>query len=445
MRIIVATGLNIGTAEYKNMGDVAMLQVAVARLLSLWPAARIEVLTESASNLARFCPDAKPLPRAGCMYWVGDRVLLGRYHRFLPRWVSVRLSALKRAVGLHWPALLELLIHLRLSLWERNGRHNDFKVFMDALKNNDLLVVCGSGGFADSCREWNLSILGTMEAAIRRGKPVAMFGQGMGPLNDPVVLSRAAHVFPKVTLITLRGNSGGLPLLESIGVASAEVLTTGDEAVELAYAARVEEPGSEVGINLRVASYAGVGTNVIEIVGAVLQEFALRHMTGLLPIPIAFHECAQDHETIRRLLAGFDDESDGGLSLDTPMKLIKQTARCRMVVTGAYHAAVFALAQGIPVVCLSDSSYYLAKFKGLEDLFGVGCTIVMLSEPDLPGRLATAIDISWNSADAVRLSLLQSSLRQIERSRGAYQRVKDLLNSEASQTHPVTDLVGIVI
>jgi colanic acid/amylovoran biosynthesis protein len=442
MRVIVATGLNAGAAEYKNMGDVAMLQVAVARLLSLWPHARVEVLTESPSNLARYCPGARPLPRAGCTCWVGDRVLLGRYHQFLPKWASVRLSVLKHTLGLRWPKTLQLLIRLRLGIRDGNNRRKDFKVFLEALNNSDLLVVCGSGGFADSCREWNLSILGTMGAAIRRGILVAMFGQGMGPLNDPLVLSRAGRVLPRVTLITLRGNRGGLPLLESIGVAPARVLTTGDEAIELAYAARVKEPGSAVGINLRVASYADVKTDTIEKVGSVLQEFARRHGAALLPIPIAFHECALDHETIRRLLAGFDDESDGGLLLDTPLMLIKQTARCRIVVTGAYHAAVFALAQGIPVVCLSNSPYYLAKFQGLEDLFGVGCAIVMLGESDLPRRLATAIERTWNSADAVRLPLLQSALHQVEASREAYQRVKDLLNSEASQTHPALSLVG---
>ena len=67
MRVIVATALNTGAAEYQNMGDVAMLQVAVARLLSLWPDARIEVLTDSPSNLSRYCPGARPLPRAGCI------------------------------------------------------------------------------------------------------------------------------------------------------------------------------------------------------------------------------------------------------------------------------------------------------------------------------------------------------------------------------------------
>lgn len=437
MRVIVATGLNTGAAEYKNMGDVAMLQVAVARLLNLWPAARIEVLTESPSNLARYCPGARPLPRAGCACFVEDRVLLGRYHQFLPKWASIRFSALKRDIGQRWPALLEFLIHLRLSFCDGNGRRSDFNVFLEALKNTDLLVVCGSGGFADSCQQWNLSILGTMEAAIRRGIPVVMFGQGMGPLNDRIVLSRAKDVLPKVTLITLRGSRGGLALLESTGVTPAKVLTTGDEAIELAYAARAKEPGSAVGINLRVASYAEVKTASVETVGAVLQEFARKHNVPLLPIPIAFHECANDHQSIRRLLAGFDDESDGGRSLDTPLMLIKQVARCRILVTGAYHAAVFALAQGIPVVCLANSSYYLAKFQGLEDLFGVGCATVILGEPDLHDKLLTEIENTWNSAEVVRLPLLHSALRQIARSRGAYQLIKGLIRSETNQTHLV--------
>jgi polysaccharide pyruvyl transferase WcaK-like protein len=437
MRVIVATGLNTGAAEYQNMGDVAMLQGAVTRLLSLWPDARIEVLTDSASNLARYCPRAGPLPRAGCACWVEDRVLLGRCHNFLPKWASARLRDLKRAIGLFSPAILELLIRLRLSLRDGNRRRKDFESFLQALNKADLLVVCGSGGFADSCREWNLATLGTMETAIGRGIPVAMFGQGMGPLNDPIVLSRARQVLPRVTLITLRGSSGGLQLLESIGVTPAKVLTTGDDAIELAYAARAEETGSAVGVNLRVASYSNVKADVVEEIGSVLQEFAGRHNAPLLPIPIAFHEWANDPQTIRRLLAGFDNESDGGLTLDSPLMLMKQTARCRMVVTGAYHAAVFSLAQGIPAVCLTNSHYYLAKFRGLEDLFGPGCEIVDLSETDSSCKLAAALERTWNSAEAVRLPLLRCALRQAEGSREAYQRVKDLLSSHSTHRQPV--------
>jgi polysaccharide pyruvyl transferase WcaK-like protein len=436
VRVIVATGLNTGAAEYQNMGDVAMLQGALTQLLNLWPGARIEVLTDSAYNLARYCPGAGPLPRAGCASWVEDGVLLGRCHHFLPKWASARLKDLKTAIRLFSPAILELLIRSRFSLRDGNRRRKDFESFLQALNRADLLVVCGSGGFADSCREWNLATLGTMEAAIGRGIPVAMFGQGMGPLDDPIVLSRAKRVLPRVTLITLRGSRGGMQLLESIGVPPAKVLTTGDEAIEIAHGARAKEPGTAVGINLRVASYAHVKVETIDKVGSVVQAFAGLHKVPLLPIPIAFHEWAADHQTIRRLLEGFDDESDGGLSLDSPLMLIKQTARCRMVVTGAYHAAVFALAQGIPVVCLTNSLYYLAKFQGLEDLFGRGCEIVILNAPDFPCKLAAAMERTWNSAEVVRLPLLQSALRQIEKSRRAYLFIKDLLGAETSQTRP---------
>ncbi len=437
MRIVVATGLNTGAAEYKNMGDVAMLQVAVARLLSLGPDVQVYVLTDSASDLARYCPDAKALPRAGCALRVENRVLLGRFHRFLPKWASTQLSDLKRSVGLLWPGLIELLIRLRLSIRDRNGRRRGFRSFLDVFKTSDLLVVSGSGGFADSCLEWNLSILATIEVALSRGIPVVMFGQGMGPLSDPEVLLKAKDVLPRVQLISLRGGRGGLSLLQSLGVPSAKVLTTGDEAVELAYRGHAKASGSAVGINLRVAAYSEVKTDTVEKVRLVVQEFARRHSAPLLPIPIAFHEYANDHETIRQLLKGFDDESDGGLSLDSPLSLIEQVSRCRIVVTGAYHAAVFALAQGIPAVCLSNSAYYLAKFQGLNDLFEGGCAIVMLDEPDFPRMLEAALESTWNSAVDLRSPLLESARRQVEESVGAYQQVGDLIWPERRGTHPV--------
>jgi hypothetical protein len=144
MRIVVATGLNTGAAEYQNMGDVAMLQVAVARLLRLWPNASIEVLTNSRSDLAPYCPSAKPLPRASCTCWVGDHILLGQFHQLLPKWASVRLSALRRAIGLKFPTLIEFLIRVRLSLRKQSGKRRDFKVFLDALRPPPLCQPEGS-------------------------------------------------------------------------------------------------------------------------------------------------------------------------------------------------------------------------------------------------------------------------------------------------------------
>jgi colanic acid/amylovoran biosynthesis protein len=152
---------------------------------------------------------------------------------------------------------------------------------------------------------------------------------------------------------------------------------------------------------------------------------------SLLPVPIAFHDCANDRETIQQMLPESDQASDGADSLDSPAMLIEQVAGCRIVVTGAYHAAVFALGQGIPVVCLANSEYYVAKFQGLADLYETGCTTIQLDQPDAGERLAHALGRTWNAADTLRAPLLLSAARQVNQSREAYQKIRELLDGPA--------------
>lgn len=433
MRILLDTALNKGSAEYENMGDVAMLQVAVNRLLKMWPSASIEVLTESRQKLAQYCPGAKPVSRVGRDLWLKDHFILGQYHKFLPEWVSSRSFELRRTLWLRYPAILKAIVRFRLALRDRERVKAELFDFLRAIESADLFIVSGSGGFADSTRDWDIPILAMLDIAIRRQIPTAIFGQGMGPLNDIIVLSKMKAVLPGVNIITLRGGRGGLQLLQSLDVDTTKVQTTGDEAIELAYEARVEEMGAGIGVNLRVATYSEVGQNTVEIIKPVLQEFARRHHAPLIPVPIAFHAWANDHQTIQHIMAGYDDESDGGLSLGTPMQVIKQAGRCRIVVTGAYHAAVFALAQGIPTVCLAKAPYYVAKFLGLEDQFGLGCDTVYLNDPEVSEKLAAAIEKAWQTAEAVRLPLRQAALRQIDLSRSSYELVRALMTSRGRE------------
>lgn len=433
MRIVVDTALNIGSAEYANMGDVAMLQVGVRRLQRLWPSARIEVLTESPPNLALFCPGAKFLPRAGRDVWIGNHAIIGGFDRLLPRTASVGLSDLSRAWRLRNPLTYRLLVDLRLTIRDRSNVRLDVDAFLEAMKHADLFLVCGAGGFTDDTRAWNISTLNTLDEAIQRKIPVAMFGQGLGPLSDPEVVERARKSLPKVSLLTLRGGRGSSGIAQSLGVNSSQILTTGDEAVEIAYEAREGEPGQAVGVNLRVASYSNVNGDMIERLRPVLHEFARRHNVPLIPVPIAFHAWASDHVTIRRLLQGFDDHSDGGITLDTPLKVIRQVGRCRIVVTGAYHAAVFAMAQGIPVVGLSASEDYTAKFLGLEDQFGLGCETVFLGASDASARVAAAVEKAWQMAEKVRLPMQEAARRQIALSQGAYERMRENLTLRGSK------------
>jgi polysaccharide pyruvyl transferase WcaK-like protein len=95
---------------------------------------------------------------------------------------------------------------------------------------------------------------------------------------------------------------------------------------------------------------------------------------------------------------------------------------CRIVVAGSYHAAVFALAQGVPVVGVSASPYYEAKFGGLAELFPNGCRVVSALHVDFGAQLAKAVDEAWEAAEALSPGLLAAARRQIAAGDEAYAR-----------------------
>jgi colanic acid/amylovoran biosynthesis protein len=95
-------------------------------------------------------------------------------------------------------------------------------------------------------------------------------------------------------------------------------------------------------------------------------------------------------------------------------------------VTRRYHGGVFALAQGIPIVGLFQSTYYEQKFAGLQEQFPGGCRTIDFRRPVSPGEIEDAICGAWESADRVRDSLLEAAARQIELSWAAYRAVKEL-------------------
>lgn len=435
MRILVGTGLNFGAAEYQNIGDVAMLQVAVSRLAELWPDAEILVLTDSAAGLARFCPAARPLPREGAETWISNNVLLGPIHRFLPQSLSPRIRSLKRSLAQDSPRLLESLLGLRFRLHDSAGRRSRLREFLNALWSADLLVICGAGGFAESCREWNLYVLGLMEAALARGVRFALFGQGIGPLVDSEILLRMRQTLPRAVMISSRGTEGAPAIARQVGIPDEVFVRTGDEAVEPAFESRSATLGNSIGVNLRIASYSGVSDSHAAALGTVLRDFAHRRGAALVPLPIALHAYADDRRSISSILEGIDVSNVESMP-DSPQALYAATARCRVVVTGAYHAAVFALAQGIPAICLSASDYYAAKFNGLRTLFGEGCIVLNTKETHWENALIDSLEKVWIRTDLLRPALLESARSQIDASRQAYRRVRDLFSGLAPSDLP---------
>lgn len=356
-----------------------MLHAAITRLEDLWPDALIQVLTDA--------PEL--LPQCGA-----NTVPLG-------------------AAGRH--AVL------------RNRRDSpDAVAFHDVVANADLVLVAGMGGIADAFRDYASGVLETLRLAIQSGACTAIVSQGLGPLRDSNLARLAAEVLQRVDLIALREGRAGLPLLDSLGVGSDRVVVTGDDAIETAYELRSDVPGECLGVNLRASDYAAVDGPLVERVRDALQPSARRIGAAMLSVPISNVPGEADVDTAVRLFLGYG-RAEEPTTIESYLGVIAQIRRCRAIVTGSYHAGVFALSLGIPAVCLASSDYYVDKFLGLADQFGAGCEVVSLVDGRLPESLGRALDYAWHSAEELRPQLLARSARQIALGHAAYDRLRDIV------------------
>lgn len=420
----------------RNVGDMAMMQIAVERLSALWPDASIQILSDVPDRMPAFAPNAQALDSAGRQIWYRPGFLAGRLEAYLPRRLREQLRSVEQMLRRRWPSLVAFILRRKL----RWAGHNDqtLNEFLTAVSEADLVIANGMGGITDTFPEYASELLDTLQLAIRRGVVTAMVGQGMGPLRDPALWAQAQRVLPQVDFLSLREERAGRPLLRALGVADERILTTGDDAIELAYAQRQPELGAGLGVNLRLSNYAGVDELVVKQLRPLLQSAARRYGAPMIPVPISGVPGEADAETIRHLLCGYERQPvDCDEEVDTPLKVIQRIQRCRVVVTGSYHAAVFALAMGIPAIGLAASAYYEDKFLGLADQFGAGCRVVFLHHPDLSARLACAIEEAWQCAGQTRPQLLAAAARQVERSHAAYRRIYELV--EARRKPPQTN------
>src|SRR6478672_2039546 len=56
----------------RNVGDTAMLQAALRRMIDRWPAERIDVFTDDPEGLARIAPGVTPVSARGRRAWLED-------------------------------------------------------------------------------------------------------------------------------------------------------------------------------------------------------------------------------------------------------------------------------------------------------------------------------------------------------------------------------------
>jgi colanic acid/amylovoran biosynthesis protein len=437
--------------DMRNKGNVTLLQVALRRIHKLWPKASLEVMTDAPHLLKLYCPEAFPVSVYACHNWSENREKFERFHRVMPRPVMRTLLEIRQELeyrGLTPGQVRQQLRTLRgRSDNSRNGENqimeapepepSDPPDLEQAMQGADMVVGTGGGYLVDS--DWGAAhpVLLRLAKAKRMGKFTALVGQGVGRIEDPGFRALARTVLPEVDLILVRESKFAIPLLESLGVPPERIHMSGDDAVELAYEARNPALASDIGVSIRLAHYTDVGHQDLAQIRAVLHQAAARHGAGLIGIPTSCSGVESDQFKIGELLAGYPKTVHSWFRFEPTIDLIKKAGRCRVVVAGAFHAAVFALSQGIPAIGLVRTKEYSIKFAGLVDQFGPGCQLLHFDDEQLPEKLAEAIDLAWESADRLRPQLLEAATSQIQLGQMGYRRLYDLYQSQCR-----TDLIN---
>ncbi|WP_068278041.1 polysaccharide pyruvyl transferase family protein [Aldersonia kunmingensis] len=431
----------VENSEYwlRNNGDLAMLEVTIARLRERWPAARIAILTDSPSLLRAYFPAAEGITVVDSDPWARPAAIEGfvagrgpavvgpfalgwlRLRAFLPQKVRGARNRLHRAadrvVG-RTPTTYNTV--------PKRPHHGSRRAAAEA----SLLLALGGGYLTDADATQTRRVLDLIDHAADHHVPVALVGQGLGPLESPELRARAKEVLPRVGFIAMREARRGPDLLRELGVDDANAMVTGDDAIELAYRVRRNEIGDNIGFCLRVAGYAPVSDHAQRVVGETVRSMAHEFGTRIAPVVIAEYR-SQDRRSTLPVLRDADNVVPPPGRFARPSAIARQAGTCRIVVTGAYHLAVFALSQGIPVVALSSTKYYDDKFYGLSEMFGCGLWMVSLDDDRLAESLDTAIRTAWYEAEPLREPLRKRAAEQIQLSRAGFDRIFSVVEGRA--------------
>jgi polysaccharide pyruvyl transferase WcaK-like protein len=404
-----------------------MLRVAARRVRELWPEAVIGVITDAPERLAVECPGTIPVPATGRNAWLEVPVFGQRLHGLLPQRAATDLRRFERLLRARWPRAATIVVRARERL--KGSDSTELSQFLEWSGRSDVVFVTGAGLLTDEFATRAISVLALLDLALRRGATTVLMGQGVSRLTDTELLRVSRQILPRVDLIGLREERTGRPVLAALGVPDSKMITTGDDALELAYTARQDRlHGCGLGVAIRVARYSGISDEILNLVSGVVKEVSARRSAPLIPIPISRAE--DDAAVLHRIFT-----QDQTVAASSPIELVR---RCKVVVAGSYHAAVFALAQGIPAVGLAASEYYLQKFEGLAGQFGQHFSFVRLDDRSAAERLRDAVDGAWESAEELRTELLADTQRQIVAGRKAYAKLPGIAAAHRPIVTPST-------
>ena len=412
--------LDYGGYALANLGDTAMLQVAIKRLQEHLPDAEILVFTNFEEKLQNYCPGTIAISPTTREKWLSAK-LAPIPLRIMPKPLRNPIRKFERTFKLRAPVIANLIMRITSRLVY--GKESEGQAFFERIRAVDIVLASGGGYITDSFPSHAKNVLSTLLIAQRMGIPTAMFGQGIGPLKNQEVIALAKKTFPNLKVLGVREGLESAEIAKEFGVPDERIWVTGDDAIEIAINSidhTIER--NCIGVNIRLASYAGNLDLELTRIGKAIEQIASCEKTPIIPIPIHIGDSFRDLRAVTNMCPINELEIENARNIITPEALAQQIARCRIVITGSYHAAVFALAQSIPVVAIVGSDYYKVKFQGLANQFEIGCKIVSIDSVNFIESLRNSIVKTLAFPEEGKANLIEKAKEQVELSRTAWKR-----------------------
>lgn len=292
------------------------------------------------------------------------------------------------------------------------------------------VVISGAGGITD---EFALHGVVGWSAIVRRaqrsGLPVALIGQGIGPIVDQRTRNEVRMMLESADLVTLR-DGASLEVIRSLGYEGEAVVTAdwaialdvGDsDRIQARHLASEVTGGREylaVSFHDRATIGKGGRRALVEVMTDIASQ-AQEHGLAILGIANCTNRGRTDDRIYMRRL--FDELPSSVASSCRVMESVLSAPVARAmfgdakaVVATRYHPIVFSLAEGTPAYGLSFDPYYDQKLGGALGWYGEADHVVDMRDlADVNSDwIAEMLD---DQSRSVRLKLSGELLEDVKR------------------------------
>jgi polysaccharide pyruvyl transferase WcaK-like protein len=206
--------------------------------------------------------------------------------------------------------------------------------------------------------------------------PYILGAQGAGPLDevDGALVEQLAAGAQSVA-----ARDGG-----SAELLGAGAVVTGDDALLLWSPVPDRSSGDlsdpYVVLSVRAADYVGAAADELDRIASEVDEYAAAHDLTVLGVSLNDQPGTEEVTTLLGLARAASPRAASWRLLDhdpDPRRVAALLAGAHAVVAQSFHAALLALAAGVPAVLGAASPYYVAKAEGLRAVTGLPGQLVL--------------------------------------------------------------------